>query len=372
MRKLFFLFLIFNFSAFAQDTIRFTDGETRAIKVVEVTNFGAKYYNFNNPKNKLLFSVKKDIAYIKYQNGQIDFLDGKTNRKIYSDSIIKQIAKTNVSNRLPTYPADSVLAVRNQRLFFYSKCGGEEPLDCFKIEKLITANHDSVKKTKLDKTFHDMRLYQRRQYGFGFGGLGLGIGICAVSPVIASYQPGSFVNGALTAGAMVLGAAVVLAGQGISNLIKKKRLNEMYKLARIYSGEKLIEFPCYTEGDKMWFLQGRSYYQGANMRERDLQKLISELPPGEGKNQVILKNKERQSYKKRQKTNEKVAFANIILWPVIGFGAELLSDAYGVLLVSGCVVGVISFIPSEITALVNRNRAKRKTKELISVFNSIK
>lgn len=61
----------------SQDTIRFTRGETKAVKVMEIGINEIKYVRFDNPTGPTYTVNKYDVQSIKFANGQIDVFENK-------------------------------------------------------------------------------------------------------------------------------------------------------------------------------------------------------------------------------------------------------------------------------------------------------
>ena len=72
-------FLIYISSAvLSQDYITFPNGNFIKVKIIEIGTFEIKYKLYNNPSDQLYSVARSTVYNISYENGKIDFLNGKT------------------------------------------------------------------------------------------------------------------------------------------------------------------------------------------------------------------------------------------------------------------------------------------------------
>ena len=218
MRKLFFVFIIFGFSIHAQDTIRFRNGEVKAVKVTEVGVNEIKYNRFDNVGGPLYVTPKNDVHYIKFENGTIDTIKNKV-------EIDPQVVTQRISAQ-PVIKKQSLMYVRRDN----------------EILMAIEILPSSDTKLKLKREYALMKHYQTNQYLAN--GLGMGIGF-AVPVVVSSIVVANFFNSngnsfvgrnglaVIVAGAIV-GAAIRITGQVFAKVNKNKRLNARKNIVRMY------------------------------------------------------------------------------------------------------------------------------------------
>src|ERR1041385_5399536 len=72
MKKWFLFIIVISFQLKAQDTIRFVNGTTSAVKVAEIGLEKIKYNRFDNVTGPVYVVDKTEVRYIKYANGSVD------------------------------------------------------------------------------------------------------------------------------------------------------------------------------------------------------------------------------------------------------------------------------------------------------------
>lgn len=217
MKKIIFILLILSIHLAAQDTIRFKNGEIKAVKVSEVGLSEIKYNMFNNSDGPVYIVSKNDITSIKYLNGHID-----------------NFAVVNSVN-----PAPSVTTIRSTedridimgKKLFYN--GSRRQIGESRLNKMVNLCQDVAKQNKMIPVLEEMKSYRKKQYAVGFSCMGVGIGVAYVGFMggLISEDPAFFVG-------IPVGAAIGIAGAVVSSVMKRKRNEKKLEVARIYNGEK--------------------------------------------------------------------------------------------------------------------------------------
>lgn len=283
---------------FSQDTIRFSDGELRAIEIVEVTSFGVKYYHFNNPQSKLLFAAKKDISFIKYQNGEIDSLKKKVkplaiageeknlqNPVLAYDTIVfrtgqKKVVKVtevgtaDIKYKPVDYTEGPAYAIEKSKIKCIKYSNGitdsfpevkaqvnssplkikpidpanekvdiignrlvfrEHALDEKDLLYILSSLKEGEKKSKMLESHKEMRKYKSIQHAFGLVTLG--------GAVVAAYTGGASSFITLLGGIPPTSFVIVFAASGVFSIttgvisarFKKKRTAKKIEFAHIFN-----------------------------------------------------------------------------------------------------------------------------------------
>ena len=200
----------------AQDTLRFRNGETMAVKVNEIGISEIKYNRFDNVNGPQYVVEKNDIRYIKYSNGQKDtFALTKPAQVINKPSEFQTIA-----------PSDEKILIKGSQLSYMDRPVGEHRL-------LIMTNNlpQGDKKNKMRRTYEQMRQHKKNQYLFGFVGLGIGVAAPYIG-MIASIGSGD--SGPFGVGVLV-GVGAGITGAALSSNQKRKRTAKKLEMARIYN-----------------------------------------------------------------------------------------------------------------------------------------
>ncbi len=93
---LFLLLSIIGLSAFSQDLIMKNDLQNIEAKVIEITPSEIKYKSFSNLEGPLISILKIDVKMIKYENGELMYLNtGQQNTNIDMGSLGRQDAINN-------------------------------------------------------------------------------------------------------------------------------------------------------------------------------------------------------------------------------------------------------------------------------------
>ncbi len=227
MRKLFFLLVIFSFYIHAQDTIRFRNGEIKAVKVTEVGIDNIKYNRFDNVSGPIYTVPKNDVRYIKYSVGEIDsFPIVKTE--------VKQIQQPqNLNPHSDFFHCNKLVIGKKDKLL----CDGY-PLSETKFKSTLVSLPDGVKKINIMKAYTEMKSYKRKQYQYGFGGLivmaaSITIGFVGTmfSGVYGDISPVPYFVG------IAVGGIAAIAGSIISKEYKQKRMAKRYQIVKMYNDE---------------------------------------------------------------------------------------------------------------------------------------
>ena len=229
MRKLFFLFSIFNFYVHAQDTIRFRNGEVKAVKVSEVGIDNIKYNRFDNIRGPVYIINKNEIQLIKYSGGGVDSF--KLEQAEVQKAEVKKQEGVTLEQSVAQNNPGKIMVQRN-RLYYNNKAVGES-----RLLKLIMAYPDNNKQNRMLQSFKQMKVHKKKQYLFGIVGLAVGLGapyIGAMTTLILDYpdqRPGFFLAG------IIIGAGVGITGTVISSIHKHKRLEKRLEVVRIFNGD---------------------------------------------------------------------------------------------------------------------------------------
>lgn len=221
MRNIFLVLVIFNLSLKAQDTIRFRNGEVKAVKVSEVGVSDVHYTRFDNVDGPKYIVGKNDIQLIKYSGGQIDSF-------AVEKPVVKVVEKPKEYNMVQGYGLCEKIIIKHGKLFCNGKAVGES-----RLSKIMQVIPDNEKKNKMMRAYAEMKSHKKKQYLFGF--IGLGVGLAA--PYFGMVA--SVISGELTpvlVGVLV-GTGVGITGAVISSINKSKRTAKKMEIARIYNGD---------------------------------------------------------------------------------------------------------------------------------------
>lgn len=222
MKRLLLIFALFALKLNAQDTIRFKNGITKAVKVSEIGLNEVRYNDFNNLTGPIYVVNKKEIASIRYSNGTED--------KFSEAAATTQNPVTSANPAtVITPPANDKILIKKNDLFYNGKRLGES-----RLQRLVNLCPDAERQNKMVPVMQEMKKYKKNQYLFGFLGLGVGI----ISLPIGIIATG--VSEEITPFFISVGTGVTLAitGQVISGINKGKRNAKKLEVARIYNGEQ--------------------------------------------------------------------------------------------------------------------------------------
>lgn len=234
MKRLLLIFALFALKLNAQDTIRFKNGVTKAVKVSEIGLNEVRYNDFNNPTGPIYVVNKKEISSIRYSNGTEDkFSDAVSTSPSSATAATAATAANPVNPSNPamgaTTSANDKILIKKSDLYYNGKRVGE-----VKLQKLVTLCPDAEKQNRMITSMQEMKMYKRNQYLFGFLGLGLGlislpVGIIATG--ISQDATPFFIS-------VGTGITFAVTGQVISGINKGKRNAKKLEVARIYNGEQ--------------------------------------------------------------------------------------------------------------------------------------
>lgn len=216
MKRLLILLAFFVVKLNAQDTIRFKNGVTKAVKVSEIGLSEVRYNDFSNPTGPIYVVNKNEISSIRYSNGVEDK---------FSD-----VAPSASANPAPvvTKPINDRIDIKRGDLYYNGRRVGE-----VKLQRLVNLCPDAEKQNKMIPVMQDMKEYKKKQYLFGFLGLGLGLVSLPVG-IIATGISEDATPFFICVGA---GATIAITGQVISGINKGKRNAKKLEVAKIYNGE---------------------------------------------------------------------------------------------------------------------------------------
>jgi hypothetical protein len=218
MKKLIIALTLIWCSVKSQDTIRFRNGESKAVKVSEVGLSEIHYNRFDNLTGPKYVASKNDIRYIKYAGGQIDSFAVAKSEPVH-EAVIEQKPR-------PAYKQCDKFEIHGNVLYCNGMAVGES-----KLLKIISSSEANRKKNDMMLAYTAMKKHKKQQYLFGFVGLGLGLGIAYAGFIgaVFSEDPAPLVGGVLA------GAAIGITGAVISGIHKSKRHAKKLEIAKIYN-----------------------------------------------------------------------------------------------------------------------------------------
>ncbi len=229
MKKLIFIFSVFNLALQAQDTIRFRNGEVKAVKVNEVGINEIKYNRFDNVGGPSYIANKNDVQLIKYAGGSVDsFKVEAVVEKVEPQNVqVKKAPRVTLEQNMAQNGPGKII-ISGNRLYHNNKGVGES-----RLLKMIVAYPDNAKQNLMLKNFKEMKQHKKKQYIIGFIGLGVGIAAPYIGIVTAAFSGEAvpFLVG------VTVGLGVGITGGVISSINKHKRLNKKINIARIYNGD---------------------------------------------------------------------------------------------------------------------------------------
>lgn len=228
MKRLLLIFALFALKLNAQDTIRFKNGITKAVKVSEIGLNEVRYNDFNNLTGPIYVVNKKEITSIRYSNGTEDkFSELETTSQ--STATSSNPANKTSPTKVIIPPANDKILIKKNDLYYNGRRLGE-----VKLQKLVNICPDAEKQNRMITVMQDMKKYKKNQYLFGFLGLGVGlislpVGIIATG--ISEDATPFFIS-------LGTGVTFAITGQVISGINKSKRNAKKLEVARIYNGEQ--------------------------------------------------------------------------------------------------------------------------------------
>lgn len=229
MKKLFFLLIILAFGLQAQDTIRFRNGEVKAVKVQEVGLKEIKYNRFDNLTGPLYVCGKEEVNYIRYANGSVDIFTAVEPPRPETQKPEPQ--KEEVSNaqlETPAYvnstPASSGpvmerISIAGKRLYYQHEALNEKHL-----LSLIKEHPDQQRRGLMLREYAKIPVYKNNRI--------IGVFLYAGGAVACV--------GALAVGSgpvFLVGTAATITGCIIATINKHKRSKKRVEIARIYNGD---------------------------------------------------------------------------------------------------------------------------------------
>ena len=164
MRNLFILLVLICVTMKSQDTIRFRNGESKAVKVSEVGLTNIHYSRFDNLDGPKYIVEKNDVSFIKYSGGQIDsFAVAKPQPLVVIEKPLEIKKKSGFE--CPK------IVIQDKNLF----CNGR-PIGESRLLKMIPTVEDNAKKNRMLKAYSEMKTHKKKQYLIGFVCLGVGVG----------------------------------------------------------------------------------------------------------------------------------------------------------------------------------------------------
>ncbi|MBL7895260.1 MAG: hypothetical protein JNK50_08220 [Bacteroidia bacterium] len=216
MKRLLILLAFIVVKLNAQDTIRFKNGVTKAVKVSEIGLTEVRYNDFSNPTGPIYVVNKNEISSIRYSNGTEDKF-----------SEVKPSTSSNPAV-VVTQPINDKIDIKRGDLYYNGRRVGEA-----RLQKLVNLCPDAEKQNRMIPVMQDMKKYKKNQYLFGFLGLGLGLMSLPVG-IIATGFSESVTPFLICVGT---GATIAITGQVISGINKGKRNAKKLEVAKIYNGE---------------------------------------------------------------------------------------------------------------------------------------
>jgi hypothetical protein len=222
VKKIILFLLMFNGLLQAQDTIRFRNGDVKAVKVNEVGLTEVKYNRSDNLEGPMYVTPKDEILYIRYSNGEKD---------VFSVSPRTEPEKPVEATRHeePRYTSqEGKIVIKGKELIYQAR-----PLGEIRLKSMIANYPDMQRRSLLLREFEVMRGFKKKQYLYNILGLGLGLGLPYAGLIATSVSstPGPALVG------VFLGVGCAVTGTIFSKMEKKKRIDQKIRIARIYNGE---------------------------------------------------------------------------------------------------------------------------------------
>lgn len=205
---------VFCVNMFSQDTIKFVNKQIVAAKVDEIGTTEVKYHRYDNLNGPVYFAKKDNIAWIKYSNGQVDSFNISQKKPDTEQSFTVYNPKANLNS-------DKIIVYRNKLLYHQKDLNDKLLLD------VISSCPNQQKRNTLLREYLDMKSFQKKQYLYGFGSVGVG----------AAYLYASLLsnNDAFLLSSLLVAPGVIITGQIVSGINKKKRLKKKIEIANLYN-----------------------------------------------------------------------------------------------------------------------------------------
>lgn len=196
----------------AQDTIRFTNGEMKSVKVNEVGLSEVKFCRFDLQDGPTYVVNKSDVFLIKYSNGQIDTF--RVNKQSELVVIPETIGKSVAMNDRVQLKKGAVYRDSNM-------------LRSNDFIGLINNHPNEAGRTKMIGLLGESNAHRKKQYQFGF--IGAGLALTTFFICTAAGDGGTIAVGVL------LGTGIMISSQVISKINKGKRFNKLKEVVDLYN-----------------------------------------------------------------------------------------------------------------------------------------
>lgn len=220
MKKLIVLFTLFYLSAQSQDTIRFRNGEIKAVKVSEIGISEIHYSRFDNLEGPKYIVTKNEVQFIKYAGGQVDSF-----ALVRSPEVVVTESEKEFKPK-PSYKQCDKFEISGGKIFCNHVALGES-----RLLKVISATEDNKKRNEMMQAYTSMKKHKKQQYLFGFVGLGVGVGV-AYFGFVGAVLSGEVAPLAIGA---IAGITIGTTGAIISSIHKTKRQVKKLEIAKIYN-----------------------------------------------------------------------------------------------------------------------------------------
>ena len=204
----------------AQDTIRFVDGKTSAVKVNEIGLTEIKYSRADNVTGPVYVVNKNEIKYIKYNNGSVDSFN---------------VAKPKIENPqtetpayvdyTPTEPTFQRIQIVGKNKLIYNHRG----LNDKALLAVIRKHPEQGIQNLMLREYSKLSIY-RNNRNIGLFMMYGGIATSLISGVFGN-------NGAVPA--FLVGTAAGISGSIIATINKNKRYAKRRHIAKIYNGDNI-------------------------------------------------------------------------------------------------------------------------------------
>lgn len=196
----------------AQDTIRFTNGEMKSVKVNEVGVNEVKFNRFDLQDGPTYVVNKSDVFLIKYSNGQIDTF--KVNKQSTTVVLSEPVRNSVPINEQVQFNKGSVS--KDSKLL-----RSKDFID------LINNHPDEKERTNMLVLLSESNAHRTKQHQFGFIGAGL-----AISTFFVCTASG---DGGIIAVGVLVGTGIMISSQVISKINKSKRLKKLKDAVDLYN-----------------------------------------------------------------------------------------------------------------------------------------
>ncbi len=223
-KNIFIIFILFFCGKiFSQDTIYFRNNEVKSVKVSEVNPTEIKYFRFESLSGPIYTSYTNDIKKIKYAGGHVD-----------SFNVVLQ--KPNVVSNPINYNANyaynhTPIEIEFRKRLVYKGHGLNET----KLWSLILNYPDQKYSAKMVIEFDVLKKLKGHQHLSGVLGFTIG-GAILLAGLVGAQNYNSYPNYQywLIAG-VIGGGSIIVTGQIISGVFKKKRDEQRVLIAKLYN-----------------------------------------------------------------------------------------------------------------------------------------